>query len=367
MPVYDRVIQAARTEDLFDELTVVLPPRLLEKHLTPEVEKMRTQLDEGKYSSFEDKDAARLALARFEDLYKEGLSRAARGLYAPDGYTPILPQRRGHTIAVGGRVYTVGDKFHTGDHTALYHGSVNIGTGSAAVAIRLANTPSDNHHVFNEIRMLDILHRQDVGYWRNLPFMLDRFDANGRVGLILRYFDGLTLADIREDVLHRNGLDQRHVVWVMDRILGTLGYVHRIGVVHGQISPSRVRIRPYNHNAMLTGWSHAVYKPATTGERVLPLGGVFEAPEVRDSKSIGPWTDIYCLGKTLIWLIGGDPVTNEMPDSVEPKLSQFLLNMVPKNPKARPHDAWQIYEAQNRLKDSLWERQFVHLNITQRS
>jgi serine/threonine protein kinase len=264
-------------------------------------------------------------------------------------------------------MYVVGGKFYVGEHVAVYKGHVKIGTGYGAVAIRLAHTQNDNLHVSNEIRMLDILHRTDVGYWRNLPFMLDRFNAGGRIGLVSRYFEGLTLQQLRADPLHTKGLEQRHVVWVMDRMLGVLGYAHTLGVVHGRITPSRVRIRPQNHNAMLTGWAHAVYKPVVTGERVLPVGGVFEAPEVRDGKDVGPWTDIYCLGKTLIWLIGGDVLTNEMPDSVEPKLRQFLLNMVQKNPKARPHNAWQLYEAQNRLKDSLWERQFVHLNVTQRS
>lgn len=149
----------------------------------------------------------------------------------------------------------------------------------------------------------------------------------------------------------------------MDRLLGLLGYVHSLGIIHGRIDPERVRVRPGNHNALLTGWGHAVYRPAVTREGIVPNGGMFEAPEIGDSNAIGPWTDIYSLGKTLIWLIGGDPVTNEMPDSVEPKLRQFLLNMVRKSPRARPNDAWQLYKAQNRLKDSLWERRFLPLNL----
>lgn len=362
-PIHDRVLAATRSEDVFTELTALLPPRLLTQHLAPEVEQMRTVLDESKYSSSEDKGAARLARARFDAFYDEALTKAAKGLYALDGFS-ALPVSGGRTVTVDGVTYAISERFHEGTHAFAYRGRVRIDNGSAGVMIRLAKTLGDNAYLHNEIRMLDILHRSDVGYWRNLPFMLARFSAGDRVGIIFRYFEGLTLEALRRDPLHVHGLDQKHAVWVLDRMLGLLGYVHSTGVIHGRISPERARVRPSNHNLFLSGWAGAVYKPAITGERTVPSGSAFEAPEVGDEKALGPWTDIYSVGKTIIWLLGGDPVTNDMPDTVEPKLRQFLLNMVPKNPKARPHHAWQLYDAQNRLKDSLWERRFVHLNLT---
>lgn len=364
-PVYDRVMQASRTEDIFRVLTVLLPPRLLEKHLAEEVVPMRVVLDPEKYSSMDDREAASTALARLEDWYEKGIAKAGKGLYALDDFTAFMPARGSKSITVDGVSYAVGEKFHIGEHSSIHRGRLHIDGGTAGVVIRVANTPDDNPYLFNEIRMLDMLHREDVGYWKNVPFMLGRFNANDRIGIVYRYFDGLTLGSLRADPLHKNGLDQRHAVWVMDRMLGLMWYYHVLGIVHGRIEPERVRVRPSNHNVMLTGWGHALYNPAQTGERIHPLGGVFEAPEIRDSGKVGPWTDIYSLGKTLIWLLGGDPVTNEMPDHIEPKIRQFLLNMVPKNPRARPHDAQQLYRQQNRLKDSLWERRFIHLNVTQ--
>ncbi|MBM3261719.1 serine/threonine protein kinase [Candidatus Kaiserbacteria bacterium] len=366
-PIHDRVMQARRSEEIFDELTVVLPPRLLEQHLAPEMERMRAVLDETAYSSFDDREAARLARGRLEELYRDALIKSGKGHYVLDGFSFAPLPSGGKKIVVDGVTYSIGEVCHVGSHSSCYSGRMSVDHGSAPVIMRLAHAPDENPYLFNEIRMLDILHRQDVGYWRNVPYMLTRFNAGERIGIICRYFEGLTLAALREDPLHRAGLDQRHMVWVLDRMLGLLGYMHSIGVIHGHIDPDRIRIRPYNHNALLTGWQHAIYRPATTGERTAPLGGVFEAPEIGESNLVGPAADIYSLGKTLIWLIGGDPVTNEMPDRVEPKLRQFLLNMVPKNPRARPHDAWQLFKAQKRLKDSLWERRFIHLNLTQRS
>ncbi len=362
-PIHERVMRAARPEDVFREMGLVLPPRLLEKHLAPEMEQMLPILDPEVYTSFDDKASAREAGDRLRTLHAEALAKAAKGLYAIDDYTMMLLPSNSRTIVVGPTTYSVGEQVHVGEHAALYKGRMKIDGGSGGVILRVANTPEDNFHLHNEIRMLDFLHRQDVGYWRNVPYMLDRFMAGKRVGVVERYFSGLTLTEVRANSLHRNGLDQRHVVWVMDRMLNLLGYVHQLGIIHGRIEPDRIRVRPSNHNAALTGWGHALYRPVTTGERLVPVGGVFEAPEVRDSGEVGPWTDIYCLGKTLIWLIGGNPTTDEIPSTVQPLIKRFLLNMVRKNPQARPHDAWQLYAAQNRIKDTLWERQFIHLNL----
>lgn len=362
-PLYERIMRAARPEDVFQELTVVLPPRLLKKHLGPEMDQMRQVLTEESFSSAEDRDAVKEARAKLESLYIRAMKKAGEGLYALDDYQMLLPPSGASRIEVAGHQFTVGEKFHVGEHSVLYKGRVSVDQGSAGVAIKVANSSADNPLLFNEIRMLERLHRKDVGYWRNIPFMLGRFTANERVGIITRYFEGTTLTNVRASPLHREGLDQRHVVWVLDRLLGLLGYMHSMGIVHGRIEPEKIRIRPSNHNALLTGWGRAVYRPATTGERVAPAGGVFEAPEVSRSGDVGPWTDIYSLGKTLIWLIGGDPTSNEMPDAVEPQIRKFLESMVRKNPRARPRDAWKLYEAQNRLKDSLWPRQFIHLNL----
>jgi serine/threonine protein kinase len=307
------------------------------------MEEMLGILDETKYSSFEDKEAAQGAHKKLERLYRDAMRKAECGLYALDDYT-LAPPSSGRKIVVDGAEYAVGEKYHVGEYSTLYKGRIAIDGGSAGVVMRLANTADNNPDMLNEIRMLDILHRIDVGYWRSVPYMLARFSAGERVGIITRYFSGLTLEELRANRLHRNGLDQRHMVWIMDRMLGLMWYYHTLGIVHSSITPQSIRIRPSNHTVFLTSWRKAVYRPAITGERITPRGGIFEAPEVRDSGEVGPWTDIYCLGKTLIWLVGGDPHTDEMPDTVEPKIRQFLQNMVWKNPKMRPHDAKQLYD-----------------------
>ena len=367
-PVYGKVMNAARPEDMFNEMTVLLPQRLLIEHLSEEVKQCRTILDVARYSHPDDVAAARTALERFEYLYKEAAKKAASGLYALDGFSRVPVSERGRKIVVDGVTYMLGAQVHIGEHSSLYEAHFSYDGGSVKAIVRVAHTCDDNLYLNNEIRILDRLHRKvddkDLGYWRYLPFVFGRFSAGRRIGIVYRWFEGITATNVRMNSLHKDGLDQRHVIWIYDRMINLLGYVHARGVIHGRIDPDRLWVRPSNHNVMLTGWNQAVYKPVITGERMSPqVLTPFVAPEVNKTGEVGPWTDIYSLGKCMIWLLGGNPATNMIPDSVHEKVQRFFLSTVRENPRARPQDAWQLYKAQNRLKDSLWERRFIHLDL----
>lgn len=367
-PVYGRVMNATRPEDVFRELTVLLPQRLLIDHLSVEVSRFREVLNPAAYSLPDDVLAATAAREKFELLYEASLRKASHGLYALDGFNQLSPPSGGRKIVVDGVSYTVGPQRHLGEHSTLYEAHFPHDGGSAKAMIRVAHTSADAPFLNNEIRILDRLHRKvadkELGYWRYLPFIFGRFSARDRIGIVYRWFDGVTATDIRMNRLHRDGVDQRHMIWMYDRMINLLGYIHNRGVIHGRIEPDRLLVRPSNHNVMLTGWSQAVYKPGITGERVQSgHDSPFLAPEVNTTGAIGPWTDIYSLGKCMIWIVGGNPHTNKMPDTVHPKIQRFLQSTVRESPGARPQDAWQLYKAQNRLKDSLWERRFIHLNL----
>lgn len=367
-PVYEQVMSAARPEDVFREFHMVLPERLLVEHLSTEVARFREVLHSGSYSDPDDVVAASTALQKFESLYQTALKKASQGLYALDGYIPLPVPNGGRKIVVDGVSYTIGQQVYVSEHSTLYVAYFPHDGGHAKALVRVAHTERDNPFLHNEIRILDRLHRKvadkELAYWRYLPYVLGRFQAGNRTGVIYRWFEGVTATDIRFNRLHKDGLDQRHMIWIYDRMINLLGFAHSQSIVHGRIEPDRLLVRPSNHNVMLTGWSQAIYKPAVTGERIVVRSeSPFMAPEVKQTGVVGPWTDIYSLGKSMIWLLGGDPSSNEMPDTVHPKVQRFLLNTVRENPKARPQNAWQLYEAQIRLKDSLWERRFIHLNL----
>ena len=66
----------------------------------------------------------------------------------------------------------------------------------------------------------------------------------------------------------------------------------------------------------------------------------------------------------MIWLLGGDPATNEIPAEVAAEFREFLTKMVNENRLLRPSDCWDLHEEETQTKDRLWERKFLHLIMT---
>lgn len=95
-----------------------------------------------------------------------------------------------------------------------------------------------------------------------LPPLVSRGDARfsdgqRRPALVFRALPGFeaTLADVRD--AYPEGVDARHAVWMWRRVLELLGWVHRNGWAHGNVSPAQVVLDPREHGAILVGWSHA--------------------------------------------------------------------------------------------------------------
>ena len=66
----------------------------------------------------------------------------------------------------------------------------------------------------------------------------------------------------------------------------------------------------------------------------------------------------------MIWLLAGPNASNSIPDGVDPLLGNFLLKLVQEDPYKRPADAWELHAEHCRIKDALWPRKFIHLDLS---
>ncbi|MFN8389898.1 MAG: hypothetical protein U0136_06385 [Bdellovibrionota bacterium] len=357
----DKIAEALRAEDLFGAEDTQLPPATLLEFLSKEYEPLRQLTNVDRYSEIEDREAAEEASLRLAEFYADASERMALGLYGLPGFGRLRPSTATRSFRVGANTYFLGNELPSGDRCRLRQAFVERkGIHLGEVVVKLVANAGGNELAKREIANLAALHAADVPQWKHLPLVLDRFEAGGKIGLVMRKICGANLRRVRELAPHRNGVDQRDMVWMLDRILSCLGFVHRAGIVHGSINPDHVMLRGRDHNAFLVGWGNAVLDPAGTGLRPEAAGDVFTAPEVRDRGRIGPWSDIYSLGKLIIWLLGGDPETDRLPAGVAEPIRDFLLKLVNKNPDARPTDAWDVYQEQVRIKRALWKTAFRH-------
>lgn len=362
----ERINDARLPEDLFGVEDVVLPQEQLQKFLEGGYRTLKAPLDSGDDDpelpcSVDD------TLRKLELLYQEARDRISRFQYGMLGYDQP-PPRVGRSFTLGANRYLIGAKLNRDDEYDRFQAYLERdGAYLGEVEIKLASEVSHNPLLERELRAFDVLHKTGVPQWKHLPYVMDRFESNGRRGIIYRSFYGLSLSEVRKKRAHARGVDQKHVAWMLDRTLSALGYVHKCGLVHGALEPETLFINDRTHNVIITQWGHSVHRPAVTRESITVRNvreNPYVPPEALGDQRVGPWSDIYALGKTMIWCLGGDPVENSIPPGVEQEWVDFLLAMVHEDPYCRSRDCWELYEQQCRIKDSLWPRKFLHFDVT---
>lgn len=352
-PVYAQIMEAVSAEEVFGVTDIVLPPDDMLAHLAVEYEKLHNVTDPKQWSNPNDYEMAQDADTRLNKFYETAKFRINDGTYGLGGLTEH--HTRGPCFETSKRKYFLGDVIAEGDISIVYQGFCAVGDQSAGeVVIKVVDDAEDNDFMQNEIRILQVLHETKAPQWKHLPLLLDTFESEGRLGIVLRRFNGHNLLEVRENSRYVNGIDQKHMVWMLNRTLSAIGYAHSQGIVHGNIEPSHMMIKPDDHNLCILDWSYASLLPQQTGDSFKAYTEIYSPPEVKANKTPLPCSDIYSIGKVMIWLLGGDPETNEMPDCVEKELQMFLKGFVMKGYLQRPRDAWQLHKQLITIIEKLW-------------
>ena len=362
---FELIMNAVSAEEVFGIVDVVLPPDEMLAHLKRKYEQLHNITSPENWQSIEDREAAGDADLRLKEFYQEAQGRIKAGLYGLGGSTRKRPTGAG-TFTTGKREYWVGEVLADGDISTVYEGMCALSDGAAGeVVIKVVNDVEDNDLALNEIRILEKLHSQSAPQWKHLPLLLDSFMTDeGQQGIVLRKFRGFTLEQVRNHRNYREGVDRKHMVWMLNRTLSAIGYAHALGIVHCNITPDHIMVKPDDHNACILDWGYAASRPGETGDGFKVFTEGFSAPEVKEKKPPIPASDIYSIGKCMIYLLGGDVQTNEMPDSVELRVQSFLQWMAHESPLQRPQDAWELHPQLIQMIEELWgKRRFLHLSM----
>jgi serine/threonine protein kinase len=160
----------------------------------------------------------------------------------------------------------------------------------------------------------------------NIINVINFFRANGTVYMVMEYVKGVNLQDyIRR---HKGGLSEKFIYHVFLPLLDGLKLIHEKGLLHMDIKPGNIHLRPGGSPVLLDfGAVHEMqqsrkYQPG----QVLTLG--FSPVEQSMSGGyVGPWTDIYAIGATMRACIEGvaPPPAEErrMQDTMKPAVEAF--------------------------------------------
>lgn len=241
-----------------------------------------------------------------------------------------------------------------GELATIYGGRVcRDGAADERLAIKVAYERADNELLLDEARTLRLFEATRSPQLKQLPRLLDQFQtADGRAGLVLRHIDGYDLNAIR--ARYPSGIDPRHAVWIFRRALSVVGFAHSQGVIHGNIEPTHLLVSPPDHNASLIDWGYSIVHPERTRQGFKVHNPEYSAPEVAERKPPIPASDLYSLGKCMIFLLGGDLSTDTIPDSVDERLARFVQFFVRPSSRQRAQDAWEMYEKLKALREEIY-------------
>lgn len=254
--------------------------------------------------------------------------------------------------------------FTEGDISTIHVGyRSNQENGADSVIVKIALEKSDNDILRNEARIVKILQSEPSNQSKHFPVLLDEFvTTEGKIGLVFKRFEGYDLNLVHEE--YPDGIDPRHVAWILNRGFSALGYAHSKGVTNNNIEPAHIMLRLHDHNAQFLGWGYGSYDPFHTGEGFKVYNEDFSAPEVQEGKLPTPSSDIFSLAKCMIYILGGDIKTNAMPDTVDERLQRFIGFMVRESPIQRARDAWEMHGILKELRREIWgPDKFVELKM----
>ena len=286
-------------------------------------------------------------------LYAGALRKLERGTFGdPLASFEPAPDEVDYCITTPRGRYQVTAGLAQGQLSTVYSGHRNQNPIDRIV-IKIADDESSNERLQQETQVLRQLHGEASPLRIHLPRYLNQFKTDdGRLGNILSYAEGYDLHAIRR--YYPQGIDPVHSIWIFRRALSILGYAHSRGILHGNVEPAHLIVRPWDHNLVLVDWTCAVVNPARTGAGFQHQHPIYSAPEVAERKNPLPSADLYSLGLCMIYLLGGDPSTQQMPDSVDIRLQRFIKFFVRSSPIGRAQDAWEMFHKLKVLRDEIF-------------
>ncbi len=156
--------------------------------------------------------------------------------------------------------------------------------------------------------------------------------------LVMSFIEG---ENLKMKVEREGPIDDEHIAWILQRLLGAVSYLHYQGIIHCDVKPDNVILHLEEHNAVLVDFGLSIAHPDASTQA---KGGTeaYCPPEFASGFPPIPASDIYSIGKTMVYLAGGDPYSGTLPKDMNPLFAEYIRAMIRKDPLARPQDAREL-------------------------
>lgn len=264
------------------------------------------------------------------------------------------------------REYAVLELLATGDVADIYAATSTVDGEPKDYLLKVSRIAGGDKLLDNERRkLIDLLTAAGgTTYSRYFPVLAESFPAKDlmqrRINVFVRERAAFTLEQVHTQ---HPQLDGYHLAWIFQRMLTALGFIQNQRIVHGAFLPPHVLLDVENHTLQLVGWGHSV----ANRETIKTISTTYKSwypKEVLGKQSATHGTDVYMAAKCIVYLSGGNLITNQMPNSVPVPIQRFIKSCLLDGQKMRPDDSWKLIEDfENILHESYGPPKFYHLTM----
>jgi serine/threonine protein kinase len=138
----------------------------------------------------------------------------------------------------------------------------------------------------------------------NIVQVLNFFQDNGTVYMVMPFEEGKNLQDYLQT--RKGGLSERFLRTVFPPLLNGLALLHSRDILHLDIKPGNIHIRPGGQPLLLDfGAVHGFGESRRTQPGQVVSPGFSPVEQYEPNGYVGPWTDIYAIGATMRACIEG--------------------------------------------------------------
>jgi serine/threonine protein kinase len=136
----------------------------------------------------------------------------------------------------------------------------------------------------------------------NIVDVINFFQANETAYMVMTYHSGMTLDKIIKQ--HTSRITERQFIKIFDLLLSGVGMIHQHGILHLDIKPNNILIRPQNNPILLDFGANQPFPTASINIDSTVITHGFSPPEqYNQTDPRGPWTDIYAIGATMYFCL----------------------------------------------------------------
>jgi hypothetical protein len=261
------------------------------------------------------------------------------------------PNETSATVRGQKRTYTLVRLLAAGEVADVY-----LAESASSYILKRSRTATGAALLDNERQALTTLLTRagDASYRKYLPTLAESFPVDDglrrRVNVFVHEPGFYTLEQVHE---RHPALDGRHLAWIFKRLLTVLGFAHHGAIVHAAVLPSHVMIHAANHGLCLIGWGQSVAmgRAVTT---VSPRYRSWYPAEAAEKRPATAASDLFLAARCMVYLAGGDPVTDQMPEMVPMPMQRFFQSCLLPGVRMRPDDAWALLDDFDELLQQLY-------------